>query len=310
MTNKIELEPCPFCGVIAPFVERADSSSCYVVCNDCLARGPTTCNENEADVAAEDAGMEPGENAARRSWNTRALTLQPPSTDKAGAIMLEIAAADDAHQMWERRYWALKQMYATERCFADQDGRWGLRDFLSYSASVCGFAEDADQTRPALTPSPKAGVPSREDVARIVRREIFNAVAIGENELGRSDRLTLLNEACERTSDAILALIPSTIRNEALFEAIAHGDDEHRAWLKEAISKHFDGLPVPPPRGAGSKERLKNEALEEAARGLFAGGFIEAGLRGEPSEWKQELEVRTERLREALKSPSGERDGR
>ena len=26
-----------------------------------------------------------------------------------------------------------------------------------------------------------------------------------------------------------------------LFDAIAHGDDEHRAWLKKAIDDHFTG---------------------------------------------------------------------
>jgi hypothetical protein len=55
-------------------------------------------------------------------------------------IMLEIAAADDTHQMWERRWNALKQMYAIERCFADRDGKWGLRDFLDYAGEACGFA--------------------------------------------------------------------------------------------------------------------------------------------------------------------------
>lgn len=35
---------------------------------------------------------------------------------------------------------------------------------------------------------------------------------------------------------------------ESLFDAIKHGDDEHRAWLKEAIEKHFADLPVPPAR--------------------------------------------------------------
>lgn len=26
----------------------------------------------------------------------------------------------------------------------------------------------------------------------------------------------------------------------SLFDAIAHGDDKHKAWLKEAIEKHFN----------------------------------------------------------------------
>jgi hypothetical protein len=58
--------------------------------------------------------------------------------------MLEIAAADDAQQMWERRWNALRQIYPIERIFADRDGKWGLRDFLDYAGEVCGFAALAD----------------------------------------------------------------------------------------------------------------------------------------------------------------------
>lgn len=40
---------------------------------------------------------------------------------------------------------------------------------------------------------------------------------------------------------------------DTLFDAVAHGDQEHRDWLKEAIDNHFKGLPVPPPRGKGTQ---------------------------------------------------------
>jgi hypothetical protein len=33
-------------------------------------------------------------------------------------------------------------------------------------------------------------------------------------------------------------------RVETLFEAIAHGTPEHRAWLQQAINDHFAGKPV------------------------------------------------------------------
>jgi len=66
-------EPCPFCGSVDTFIERADFSSCYVMCNACGARGPTSCDENDADARATDRGKaEPGERAARRLWNRRA----------------------------------------------------------------------------------------------------------------------------------------------------------------------------------------------------------------------------------------------
>lgn len=35
----------------------------------------------------------------------------------------------------------------------------------------------------------------------------------------------------------------------SLFDAIAHGSDEHRAWLKKAIEDHFAGRPVERPHG-------------------------------------------------------------
>lgn len=51
----------------------------------------------------------------------------------------------------------------------------------------------------------------------------------------------------------------------ALFDAIAQGDDEHRAWLKDAIAAHFAGRPVQPATGSGVKER-RIHALETALR--------------------------------------------
>ncbi|MBY8333158.1 hypothetical protein [Qipengyuania pacifica] len=43
-------------------------------------------------------------------------------------------------------------------------------------------------------------------------------------------------------------------RTESLWDAIKHGDDEHRAWLKEAINAHLAGEAVPETRGKGRKE--------------------------------------------------------
>lgn len=42
---------------------------------------------------------------------------------------------------------------------------------------------------------------------------------------------------------------------QSLFNAIAHGDEEHRAWLAEAIAAHFAGKRVPKPRGGNKKAR-------------------------------------------------------
>jgi hypothetical protein len=32
---------------------------------------------------------------------------------------------------------------------------------------------------------------------------------------------------------------------------VLHGDDEHRAWLLEAVQAYIDEKPMPPPRGKG-----------------------------------------------------------
>lgn len=56
---------------------------------------------------------------------------------------------------------------------------------------------------------------------------------------------------------------------ETLYDAIAHGDEEHRAWLKEAIDNHFSGLPVPPPGGKGRTESLLQRAVDIALAVAF-----------------------------------------
>jgi hypothetical protein len=44
------------------------------------------------------------------------------------------------------------------------------------------------------------------------------------------------------------ALQKHLARCETLFDAIAHGDEKHREWLKQAIADHFAGKPVQPVR--------------------------------------------------------------
>lgn len=73
------------------------------------------------------------------------------------------------------------------------------------------------------------------------------------------------NEALVSVIIAALTL-PEQPRQETLFDAIAHGDEVHRAWLKEAIDNHFAGRPVPQPREqprpVDDVERMR-EALEK-----------------------------------------------
>ena len=42
-------------------------------------------------------------------------------------------------------------------------------------------------------------------------------------------------------SDADLAEVNGKVNT--LFDAIAHGDEKHRAWLKQAIKDHFERQP-------------------------------------------------------------------
>lgn len=55
-----------------------------------------------------------------------------------------------------------------------------------------------------------------------------------------------------RTASAARAEGPAWRKIETLFDAIKHGDDDHRRWLKDAIEAHFAGRPVPPPYGKGA----------------------------------------------------------
>jgi hypothetical protein len=53
------------------------------------------------------------------------------------------------------------------------------------------------------------------------------------------------------------------INPEELWKALAHGDEDHRLWLKEAIECFIADQPVPSPRGSGNKEKRIYELEEE-----------------------------------------------
>lgn len=59
-----------------------------------------------------------------------------------------------------------------------------------------------------------------------------------------------------------------TAKAHTLFEAIAHGDQEHREWLDTAIRDFFAGHPVQRPQGEGA--RAYAERLYDALHGLVA----------------------------------------
>lgn len=51
-------------------------------------------------------------------------------------------------------------------------------------------------------------------------------------------------------------------KESTLFDAIAHGDEAHRAWLKQAIDDHFAGRPVQPMRGLGRRESIATQVVQ------------------------------------------------
>ena len=70
--EKEVLKPCPFCGGNDVYVERVDLSSCAVLCNDCIARGPQRCTQNDEELAEEDKfDLYPGNLSAHKAWNNR-----------------------------------------------------------------------------------------------------------------------------------------------------------------------------------------------------------------------------------------------
>lgn len=49
-----------------------------------------------------------------------------------------------------------------------------------------------------------------------------------------------------RNRDALEHALRKVERIDSLFDAITHGSNEHRAWLKKAIDDHFAGKPAQP----------------------------------------------------------------
>ena len=58
-----------------------------------------------------------------------------------------------------------------------------------------------------------------------------------------------LGDELNAARDQLRAMQP-----EAVFAALAHGDDEHQEWLREAIHAIYTNQPIPPTRGNAEKE--------------------------------------------------------
>jgi hypothetical protein len=98
----------------------------------------STCDERiaewrEANNSIWKTAMRDARAALTASGNGGAVSddLRPP-------IMLEMSAASAEQEMWERRFAVLYRSHPSWRS-ADNDGSWGLRDFLRYVGQICGF---------------------------------------------------------------------------------------------------------------------------------------------------------------------------
>lgn len=74
--GKMEASPCPHCASTDVFVERYDTSSAYVFCNSCSAKGPSEYQESDDEET-------PGGHAAIVAWNRRSFP-HPADLDPAG----------------------------------------------------------------------------------------------------------------------------------------------------------------------------------------------------------------------------------
>lgn len=56
------------------------------------------------------------------------------------------------------------------------------------------------------------------------------------------------------------------IDKDKLYAAIAHGDQHHRCWLKEALDAFWADKPVPAPYGSGIPDVIVPERMERYVR--------------------------------------------
>ena len=110
-------------------------------------------------------------------------------------------------------------------------------------------------------------------------------------EVERRNEISRAN--CARYAQRINELMAEVERlRTGLFPALAHGDDDHRRWLKEAIDAFIDSNPVPPPYGQGTKERLEAEVARlrgEVARAYREGWFYNTAWSDESLSLPQRL---------------------
>lgn len=85
---------------------------------------------------------------------------------------------------------------------------------------------------------------------------IFEPEAVAQLEREYEARVDILTEEVRELRAELSRKRAQIAQQNTLFEAIAHGDENHREWLKAAITAHFERRPIPPVTGNGTKEKL------------------------------------------------------
>lgn len=230
------LAPCPFCGGSEIFVERVDYSSCYVICNDCSARGPVSCDENDADAeASENDFVDPGELPARRLWNQRAFLIERLTSAPVGEQRArEIARMREVAKDWRRP--ALAQVE-------------GPNDLKIYGGTIADDIDRwADLLSTAPSPSPVARVPDRDEIAAELEAAFRSgrAATDGSVWLSAADRILALFTAAASDGWHLVETAPHACH---VLAARFDGDEWAMAVVSSPPSKpftHWRLLPKPP----------------------------------------------------------------
>jgi hypothetical protein len=95
----------------------------------------------------------------------------------------------------------------------------------------------------------------------------------------------------ERLAEFIVQSVNAASRIRSLFDAIAHGSEDHRAWLKKALDDHFAGRPVEAPRVPDQTQTTVFEPENTAPenRRVLIFGYMPAGHDEMAMGWKDRM---------------------
>lgn len=93
-----------------------------------------------------------------------------------------------------------------------------------------------------------------------VKRHTVDRIRLGNYTTVHTETLVLVTDF-DAEHALRIAAERKVSRIDTLFDAVAHGDEAHRAWLEEAIKAHMAELPMPKYVGA-SKDDLERQVGE------------------------------------------------